>query len=469
MLVNPQIFREYDIRGVVDKDLTLEVVEALGKAFGTYIQTFQGKDVVVGRDNRLSSRSLRDALISGILSTGCSVIDVGELPTPTFYFSLIHYKKDGGVMITGSHNPPEFNGFKICRGHGTIYGAEIQKLRKIIESGKFKEGTPKGMASPTPKGMASPRGQSGEEDPKAAYLDCLKERIRLQKPLKVVVDAGNGTTSDLAPRLLEELGAQVIRLHCESDGRFPHHHPDPTIPEFLNDLIGKVREEKADLGIAYDGDGDRIGVIDEKGNIIWGDRLMIIFSREILKKHPGARIIFEVKCSQSLVEEIERSGGTPIMWKTGHSLIESKIREEKALLAGEMSGHIYFADNYFGYDDAIFASARLMEILSRTDRKLSQLLEDVTQYYSTPEIRVDCPDEKKFKVVEEMKNYFKERYDTIDIDGVRVLFGDGWGLVRASNTQPVLVLRFEARTEERLKEIKELVIEKLKTVMEVKL
>lgn len=453
MPVNPQIFREYDIRGVVDKDLTQEVVEALGKAFGTYIQTFQGQDVVVGRDNRLSSRWLRDALIRGMLSTGCSVTDVGEVPTPTFYFSLIHYKKDGGVMITGSHNPPEFNGFKICRGHGTIYGAEIQKLKKLIESGKFKEG----------------RGQLGEEDPRQDYLGCLKEKIGLERALKVVVDAGNGTTSDLAPRLLEELGAQVVRLYCESDGNFPHHHPDPTIPEFLNDLIGKVTEEKADLGIAYDGDGDRIGVIDEKGNIIWGDKLMIIFSREILKKHPGAKIIFEVKCSQSLVEEIEHSGGTPIMWKTGHSLIESKIREEKALLAGEMSGHIYFADNYFGYDDAIFASARLMEILSRTDNKLSQLLEGVTEYYSTPEIRVDCPDEKKFKVVEKMKNYFKERYKTIDIDGVRVLFGDGWGLVRASNTQPVLVLRFEARTEARLKEIKDLIMGKLKTVMEVKL
>ncbi|NOX97641.1 MAG: phosphomannomutase/phosphoglucomutase [Nitrospirae bacterium] len=447
--MNPQIFREYDIRGVVDKDLTPKIVETLGKAFGSYIQDFQGKEIVVARDNRLSSKLYRDALISGIVSTGCSVLDIGEVPSPVFYFSLIHYEKDGGMMITASHNPPEFNGFKISRGHSSIYGEEIQKLRKIIESGKFREG----------------KGQISSKDPRAAYLSCLKERVNLKRELKVVVDAGNGTTSDLAPSLLEELGCRVIKLYCESDGRFPNHHPDPTIPDNLKDLIATVQKEKADLGIAYDGDGDRIGVVDEKGKIIWGDRLMIIFARKILKKHPGAKVVFEVKCSQSLIEEIEKAGGVPLMWKTGHSLIESKIREEGALLAGEMSGHIYFADNYFGYDDAIFASCRLVEILSGTEKRLSQLLEGVTEYHSTPEIRIECPDEKKFEVVEKVKKYFREKYEIIDIDGVRVLFGDGWGLVRASNTQAVLVLRFEARTEKRMEEIKSLVMTKLKEVI----
>jgi len=322
-------------------------------------------------------------------------------------------------------------------------------IRKIIESGKFREG----------------KGQISSKDPRAAYLSCLKKRVNLKRELKVVVDAGNGTTFDLAPSILEDLGCRVIRLYCESDGRFPNHHPDPTIPDNLKDLIATVRKEKADLGIAYDGDGDRIGVVDEKGEIIWGDRLMIIFARKILKKHPGAKVVFEVKCSQSLIEEIEKAGGVPLMWKTGHSLIESKIREEGALLAGEMSGHIYFADNYFGYDDAIFASCRLVEILSGTEKRLSQLLEGVTEYHSTPEIRIECPDEKKFEVVEKVKNYFREKYKIIDIDGVRVLFGDGWGLVRASNTQAVLVLRFEARTEKRMEEIKSLMMARLKEVI----
>ncbi len=446
--MNRQIFREYDIRGLVDKDLNIEMVEALGKAFGSYIQDFQGKGVVVARDNRLSSKPYRDVLISGIISTGCDVLDIGEFPSPVFYFSLIHYKKDGGVMITASHNPPEFNGFKISRGCHSIYGEEIQELRKIMESGKFREG----------------KGQLKNEDPGLAYLSCLKEKIKLNRGLKVVVDAGNGTASEIAPSLLEALGCRVTRLYCESDGRFPNHHPDPTLPENLKDLIATVKEEKADLGIAYDGDGDRLGVIDERGEIIWGDQLMIIFAREILKKHPGARVIFEVKCSQSLTEEIEKAGGIPLMWKTGHSLIESKMQEEGALLAGEMSGHIYFADNYFGYDDAIFASGRLVEILSRTEKSLSQLLEGVTKYYSTPEIRMDCPDEKKFAVVEKVKNYFQGKYETIDIDGVRILFGDGWGLVRASNTQAVLVLRFEAQTESRLGEIKNLVMAKVEEI-----
>lgn len=444
--MNQQIFREYDIRGIAEEDLAPPLAENLGRAVGTCVKKRGGKNIVICRDNRLSSKRLRDEFVSGLLSTGCNIVDIGELPTPILYFSIIHYRKDAGVMITGSHNPSEFNGFKICYGEKSIYGDEIQELRRTIESGAFSKG----------------EGFLTKENPVSSYINCIKEKISMKEGIRVVVDAGNGTTSNLAPRLLKEIGCEVIELYCQSDGNFPNHHPDPTIPENLKDLITAVKKEGADLGIAYDGDGDRIGVVDEEGEIIWGDKLMIIFAREILTKNPGAKIVFDVKCSQSLTEEIEKSGGVPIMWKTGHSLIEAKIKEEGALLGGEMSGHIYFADNYFGYDDALFATARLMEILSTTNKKLSRLLTGTTEYKSTPEIRIPCPDEQKFELVERVKKYFSERYKTIDIDGVKVLFADGWGLVRASNTQPILVLRFEARAEEKLREIKSLITSKIK-------
>jgi len=444
--MNRQIFREYDIRGIAEEDLVPPLTENLGKAIGTYVQRMGGKNIVICRDNRLSSKRLRDELVSGLLSTGCNVSDIGELPTPILYFSIIHYHKDAGVMITGSHNPSEFNGFKISYGERSIYGDEIQELRRIIESGTFSSG----------------EGILTKENPVSSYINCIKEKISMERSIRVVVDAGNGTTSSLAPRLLKEIGCEVIKLYCQSDGNFPNHHPDPTIPENLKDLIATVKKEGAGLGVAYDGDGDRIGVVDEEGEIIWGDKLMIVFAREILAKNPGAKIVFDVKCSQNLTEEIEKSGGIPIMWKTGHSLIEAKIKEEGALLGGEMSGHVYFADNYFGYDDALFATARLMEILSRTNKKLSRLLTGITEYKSTPEIRIPYPDEQKFELVERVKKYFSEKYKTINIDGVKVLFADGWGLVRASNTQPILVLRFEARTEKRLEEIKSLITNKIK-------
>ncbi len=445
--VNPRIFRQYDVRGVVDDDLTESVVEELGKGYGAYMRRQGKKKVSVGYDARPSSPGFRDALIKGILSTGIDVVDVGMLPTPTFYFSLFHLEVEGGVMITGSHNPPEFNGFKLAVGRTTIYGDEIQKVRKIIEAADYPSGD----------------GELEQQNVKPAYLETLKERIGpFQKKVRLVVDAGNGVAGMFCPQLLQDLGAEAHGLYCEVDGTFPNHHPDPTVPAFLTDLIARVLEEKADLGMAYDGDGDRLGVVDEEGNIIWGDQLLILFSREILARQPGAPIIFEVKCSQALAEEIEKAGGVPIMWRTGHSFIKKKMKEENSPLAGEMSGHLFFADEYYGYDDAIYASLRLVRLLSRSDKSIGEMLADVPKYYSTPEIRVDCPDEEKFQVVAALTRHFKKRYEVVDVDGARILFGDGWGLVRASNTQPVLVLRFEAQTPERLDEIQEIVLSELK-------
>lgn len=447
--INPQIYREYDIRGVVDKDLTPEIVRRLGQGFGTYVARLGHKDLVVGRDGRLSSPSYGEALIGGLISTGCNVVDIGICPTPVYYFSIFHLDKDGGMMVTGSHNPPEFNGFKVSIGKSTIFGEEIQKLARLIEKGEFVNG----------------QGNLSKFEIIQPYQDYMKKNITLEKKMRVVIDAGNGTAGVVAGPLLRELGCDVEELYCEIDGRFPNHFPDPTIPGNVKDLIDRVKGSGADVGIGYDGDADRIGVVDDQGNIIWGDQLMILFSREILKHEKGATFIAEVKCSQNLFDDIEKHGGKAIMWRTGHSLIKEKMREERAVLGGEMSGHIFFADRYFGYDDAIYASCRLIELLSKTDRKLSQLLEDVPKTFITPEIRVDCPDEIKFKVVEKVKEELRENYTIIDVDGVRVRFEDGWGLLRASNTQPVLVLRFEALTQKRLQDIKNLVEEKVQAAV----
>lgn len=446
MKINPQIYREYDIRGVVDKDLTPEIVHCLGQGFGTHMVRLGKTSLVVGRDGRLSSKSFSEALIGGLRSTGCDVVNVGVCPTPVYYFSLFHLDRDGGVMVTGSHNPPEFNGFKISVGKATIFGEAIQRLGRLVEKGEFVSG----------------RGTMTETEIIRPYQDFIKKSIRLDRKLKVVIDAGNGTGGVVAEPLLKDLGCNVTGLYCEIDGRFPNHFPDPTVPDNLKELINRVLSTRADLGVGYDGDADRIGVVDHQGKIIWGDQLMILFSREILKHQKGATFVAEVKCSQNLFADIEKHGGRAIMWKTGHSLIKEKMKEEKAVLGGEMSGHIFFADRYFGYDDAIYASCRLIELLSKTDRKLSDLLEDVPKTHITPEIRVACPDEIKFKVVEQVKGELKKEHPIIDVDGVRVQMGDGWGLVRASNTQPVLVLRFEALTAGRLQEIKELVEDKVR-------
>jgi len=449
MKINPQIYREYDIRGVVDKDLTPEIVRTLGQGFGTHMANLGRKELVVGRDGRLSSPAFEEALIEGLISTGCNIIDIGLCPTPVYYFSIFHLNKEGGMVVTGSHNPPEFNGFKVSVGKSTIFGEEIQNLRRLIEKGKFVAG----------------KGNISKTEIIKPYQDYIQKNIQFEKKMRVVIDAGNGTSGIVAGPLLRDLGCDVEELYCEIDGRFPNHFPDPTIPKNLKDLIDRVKKIQADVGIGYDGDGDRIGVVDDQGNIIWGDQLMILFSREILKYKKGATFVAEVKCSQNLFNDVKKHGGRAIMWKTGHSLIEEKIREEKAALGGEMSGHLFFADRYFGYDDAIYASCRLVELLSKTDKKLSQLLEDVPKTFITPEIRVDCPDEIKFKVVEKVKNKLKKDYHIIDVDGVRVKFEDGWGLVRASNTQPALVLRFEALTGKRLKEIKKLVEDKVQSAV----
>ncbi len=439
--MNPEIFREYDIRGVVDKDITEQDVVLIGKGFGTYLRGKNRCKVTVGRDCRLSSDKYRDLVIEGLLATGCDVVDIGVCPTPVFYFSIRQLKKEGGIMVTASHNPPEYNGFKLCSGYDTIFGEQIQKLRQIIEGGTFANGS----------------GTAETADVVTPYKEFLQENIKLARPLRVGIDAGNGTAGVVAVPIIRNLGCEVFDLYCDMDGDFPNHEPDPTVAKNMQDLIGLVREKGLDVGIGYDGDGDRIGIIDEKGDIIWGDQLMIMYAREILSRKPGATFISEVKCSQTLYNDIEKHGGRAIMWKTGHSLIKQKMKEVKADLAGEMSGHMFFADRYFGYDDAIYASCRLLEILASTGKSVTELLSDVPRTYATPEIRVPCPDDRKFQVVRDVTEYFRQQYDIIDIDGVRILFEDGWGLVRASNTQPALVLRFEALSQTRLSEIQSLV------------
>lgn len=438
--INPQIFREYDIRGIADIDLSDDKVYLIACGYATYISQFGYKEVLVGRDVRLSSQRIRDALVAGFLDSGCNVIDLGVIPTPVFYFSAFYYDKNAGMMITGSHNPKEFNGFKIGLNKTTIYGKEIQQLREIIEEGKFVKG----------------KGNLSYLNPIPDYINYLKSKIKFQNSLKVIFDPGNGTGGYLLEELLKDYPIEPAYINLEPDGNFPNHLPDPTIIEYMQDIISLVNELDANLGIGYDGDCDRIGVVDDKGKIVFGDRLLALYAWDIVKINPKAKVVFDVKCSQGLVEYLNKIGATPIMWKTGHSLIKNKMKEEGALLAGEMSGHMFFADEYFGYDDAIYASLRLMKIVADSEKKLSFLLKDIPEYYSTPEIRIDCPDEEKFRVVEEVKDYFKKRYEIIDIDGVRVVFPWGWGLLRASNTQPVLVLRFEGKTEEKLKEIKEL-------------
>ncbi|ADL07588.1 phosphomannomutase/phosphoglucomutase [Thermosediminibacter oceani] len=437
--INPNIFRQYDIRGVVGEEIDEEVAQTLGRAFGTFALRNGEKKVVVGSDNRSSSPSLKRALIEGLMSTGCDVVDPGTVVTPVFYFSRIHYGINPGIMVTASHNPPQYNGFKVAFGHATLYGDDIQKIRVMMEKGEFESG----------------KGKLSYIDPTEDYISTICDKIELSKSLRVGIDCGNGTASLFAEKLFKRLGVETHPIYCESDPSFPNHFPDPVKPENLKDLRELVLREKLDLGIGFDGDGDRIGVVDDTGTVIYGDMLMILYWREILPKHPGTTAIVEVKCSQALVEEIERLGGKPMFYKTGHSLIKAKMKEIGAVFTGEMSGHMFFADEYYGFDDALYAAARLLRILSRTGKKLSELLSDVPKYYSTPEIRVPCPDDEKFAKVEAIKEYFRKRYPMIDVDGARVLFPDGWGLVRASNTGPELIVRCEAKTPEGLERIKE--------------
>lgn len=437
----PGIFREYDIRGIADAELLDPGIRALGQAIGTYLIRRGSPKANLARDCRLSSDRLHDALLQGLLAAGCQVTDLGIVPTPLLYYSVFHLKADGGVMITGSHNPADYNGFKIMHGKSTIHGEEIQKIRELVESGDFETGS----------------GVLQTYDVVAPYVDEIASQFQLPRRVKVVSDAGNGTAGPVIRRLLEKLNCESIELFFEMDGRFPHHHPDPTQPENLKHLVNRVVAEQAEVGLAFDGDSDRLGAVDDRGTILYGDQLMIIYAREILSRKPGAKVIGEVKSSQHMYDEIRRHGGDPIMWKTGHSLIKARMQETGAELAGEMSGHMFFADRYYGFDDALYAACRLLEIVAASDKPLSAHLSALPPTFSTPEIRIECPDDRKFAIVNAVLAKFQPHYDVIAIDGARINFGKGWGLVRASNTQPVLVLRFEAQSAELLSEYRKLV------------
>ncbi|HXV48413.1 MAG TPA: phosphomannomutase/phosphoglucomutase [Candidatus Binatia bacterium] len=446
--MNPSVFREYDIRGLAEMDFDKEFALLLGRVHGTMIAEKGGTRVTVGRDCRTTSDPYADAVITGMVAAGLQVYDIGICPTPLLYFSLFHLDVDGGIQVTASHNPSEYNGFKICQGKDTLYGQQIQEIRLKMERGEFRQ---------------RPGGKVERYEIVGPYHKRLLDDVpKLARPLKVVVDAGSGVGGPVGPPIFKQLGCQVWEIACTPDANFPFHHPDPTVPENLNMLIEKVIQERADLGIAYDGDADRIGAVDEKGNILWGDELLILFSRDVLRRNPNAVVISEVKCSQRLYDDIAKNGGKPIMWKAGHSLLKAKMKETAALLAGEMSGHMFFKERYFGYDDAIYASLRLLEILANSGRPLSELLADLPKSVSTPEIRVDCPDEKKFAIAEKAAAYFRQHYDVIEVDGARVKFPQGWGLIRASNTQPALVLRFEAQSDAKLKEYRALIENKLR-------
>ena len=449
--MDPNIFREYDIRGIVGEQLTDETVGILSRAVGTFFAQNSAKRIAIGYDARESSPRFCEILARGLNACGCDVVLIGMVPTPVLYHTAFTKDVDGGVMITGSHNPPHHNGFKICLGNTTLFGSQIQEIKEIALSGVFETGF----------------GSVGSIDVLDDYVADLVSKVSLgRRKLKAVVDAGNGMGGVTAVPLYERFGVELVELFTEPDSTFPNHHPDPTVTENLQDTINAVREHNADVGIAFDGDGDRIGIVDETGRIIWGDELMILLSRTILAERPGSTIIAEVKCSQSLFDDIEKHGGTAIMERAGHSIIKSRMKETGAVLAGEMSGHIFFADRFYGFDEAAYAGARLLEILSKTDQKLSDLFDGIPKTYSTPELRVNCSDETKFDVVGRVTEHFAKSHKVITIDGARIIFDHGWGLVRASNTQAILVLRFEADSQEHLDAIRNDVEEFLATLID---
>lgn len=437
------IFREYDIRGVYGEDLTADEAELLGMAFGTVIRQKGEAQAVVGMDNRISSPDLKRGVIRGLRSTGIAVVDIGTVVTPIFYYSTIDFGVSAGIMVTASHNPAQYNGFKVQYGGRTLYGPELQQLKEMMKKGSFEHGT----------------GTYSFRSPIEDYSRMIEEKIHLgNRKLKVVVDAGNGTAGLFVPQIFKALGCEVIPLYCDSDPTFPHHFPDPTRVENMQDLIRTVREHSADLGLGFDGDGDRLGVVDETGEIIWGDRMMVLFWREILPRHPGADAIVEVKCSDQLVNEIKRLGGKPMFYKTGHSLIKVKMKEMNAVFTGEMSGHMFFADEYYGYDDATYAAARLLRILSNTSESLHSLLSDLPKTYATPEIRVECDEGDKAAYVEKARTELKKfALEAVEVDGIRARFNDGWGLVRASNTGPELIVRCEGKNREACERIKQVI------------
>jgi phosphomannomutase/phosphoglucomutase len=441
--LNQQIFRQYDVRGIVGRDLTPDVARALGRGYAALLaeRGLTGA-VAVGRDNRPSGDGLRDGLVEGLTGCGVDVVDVGVVPTPVLYWALHNEPVVGGIQITGSHNPPQYNGFKLSAGTASIHGEEIQHLYRLAAGDRHPAG----------------RGSVRTAQLLDRYVDDVVARTgRLSRPLRVVADYGNGAGAVVGPQLLEALGARVTHLYAESDGTFPNHHPDPTVVENVQDLIAAVRREGADLGVAFDGDADRLGLVDASGEIVWGDHILILYARDVLARTgTGQPVIFDVKCSQALPDAVRAAGGVPVMWKTGHSLIKDKMKELHAPIAGEMSGHMFFDEGFYGHDDALYGAARLLRIVADSGAGVAELLADVPKFVSTPELRVDVPEERKFAIVDAAVRHFRATHDVVDVDGVRVLFGDGWGLIRASNTQPVLVMRFEALTQARLDEIRAL-------------
>ena len=452
--MNPYIFREYDIRGVVADDFPEDVVILLGKAFGTYVREKGGKTLSLSGDVRLSTPMLKKAFAKGLLSTGVDVIDVGIVPTPVNYYSMFTLEVDGAVQITGSHNPSNMNGIKLSYDQKAVYGKDIQYLKSLIESNKFATG----------------EGKFSEKEILEEYKQMVISKIKLERPVRIVMDSGNATACLAAPEIYKAIGCEVTELFSDVDGTFPNHHPDPTVAKNLVDMIAEVKKGGYDFGIAFDGDADRVGIVDNTGEIIWADYIIILMLDEIFAKYPGTGVVFDVKCSQALEEIIVEKGGRPIMWKTGHSLIKQKMKEEDLPFSGEMSGHIFIKDDYFGFDDAMYVGARFAQMVSRSKETLAERMAKLPKYFSTPEMRLECEnDEIKFEISRKASEYFKANYNCIDVDGVRIKFGDGWGLVRSSNTQPVIVTRFEAKTEARLNEIKALVLTKLQEFGKLKI
>lgn len=445
MKVNRVVFREYDIRGFVKDQITNDFAFKLGRAFGTYVKTSGFKNCLVGYDNRKSSPDLKKHLIEGMFQCGIDIFDAGMIPTPVAYFAQKHHNLDACAIVTASHNPPQFNGFKLVVGEQGLYGEKIQQIADIFESENF----------------VSEKGSVKEINVELDYIDFMKKRFNFKSRIKVGIDTGNGTAGPFIKKLFSALNLDYVGMYLESDNTFPNHLPDPVVPDNLVDLINIVKDKKLDVGIGLDGDGDRIGVIGSDGSILWGDQLLILFGLDILKNKPGATVVYDVKCTLALEEEIKKAGGNPIMWKTGHSLIKAKLMEEKADLGGELSGHIYFADEYFGFDDAIYACLRLLRIMDQTGKKPEQLLEGKKKYFSSPEIRLEVGEERKYKIVEDLKNFYKDKYKISDIDGVKVYFPDGWALARVSNTQPAIVLRIEGMSEKALEKIKQNFLKKV--------
>ncbi|MFQ5829289.1 MAG: phosphomannomutase/phosphoglucomutase [Candidatus Methylomirabilia bacterium] len=444
--MNPLIFRAYDVRGRVGEDLTPEVFRLIGRAYGSLIRRKGGRTIALGHDNRLSSADLNAGFAEGVRAAGVSIVDIGLSPTPVLYFATAHWKLDGGANVTGSHNPIEYNGVKMVHvGALPLTEEEIQSLRTIIQAGDFESGA----------------GTVRERDPQDDYFVTIVSRVKPAHRLKIVVDAGNGVAGRYAPELFRRLGCEVVELYCELDGRFPHHLPDPEMEENTRDLQARVVAERADLGIALDGDADRMGLVDEQGRRHEADLILILLARDFLTRHPGERILFDVKSSQLLIDDIRAHGGVPVMYKTGHSHLKRKMREDRILLGGEVSGHMFFAEDYYGVDDGMLAAAKVIEVASRMPGPISAHFDAIPHLHVTPELKAPCPDEEKFRVVEELVRQFKAKHQTIDIDGARVLFPGGWALVRASNTNPYLTLRMEAKTKEALEEMKRVVFEAL--------